>query len=844
MKTVFKLFAAFLTSMFLLIPNFSLASPLKLIDSGNITLIENSVDKLRLEIDKTTGMYRISRNGKRFIGDGLVAIRVNDKMLINAMIDGSSSGDMKLNRTEVTEGTDKTGLYKSAILKWEAGGLRFNTEFRLYEQKSAVKFLQSFPDGFKSAKTTSFGDTSLNFPVFAPDESGSDMNVFAYNYQIWPQAIFGKNIKRTFDDWNDGFIATPLFVFNKSGWTGVLAPFSDFLIRFVRVIDLSARGFGHAVAVGIDGELQKLEPGRVTESILVFSDKGVVDTMNSLGATLLSESGKKPIDKYETYFLKYLGYWTDNGAFYYYRTEPGKNYATTLLELGVYMKRESIPVRHLQLDSWWYYKSKIDNGVYRWEPIKEMFPDGLEDFQNKLGMPLTFHNRYFAIDTSYKDRMAFIGNEGARIGEEKQGDARGNGPSAKDGVHPLTREVFDIWGGDVKKWGGVMYEQDWLGTQISRVNALRSDPDLAANWMKNMNDAMAERGLDIQYCMPTVLFYFESTRHQAVTNIRSSNDYHVRFNARSVNLWWEHIFTSPLIAALGSYPYKDVFITNPPDKTFDDPLKARTYLTSGDPNNKYDENSHLFEPYNRQEALLSILGAGPVGIGDRIGDINKSIVMLIADEEGVLVKPDRPIVPIERMFFKNPMAEKETLIGYTQSAISGNTWFYVFGSHVNELLVNNKMKFELSNNDLPLSGDYVLYDFFGGKALRSGKEFSISRGLRQTEFVYLVLAPVDKEGRALIGDVGKLVTASSTRIKSWKDGPNGMEIELNGPKNSPSQLLIYSEKAPVKVISLSRDGELRLKQADNYVDGWFEKEKNLYEIDLAGGDGEKVKIVF
>ncbi len=844
MKTTCLLYTTIFAALFICIPMQSYSSTLKSTDTGGMILIDNSVTALRLEINKTTGVYRISKDGKRFMGDGLVAMRAGGKMLLNALVDGSPTGEMKLIETTTSEGADKTGIYKSATLKWEAGGLRFNTEFRVYDKRSAVKFLQMFPDGYTAAKTTSFGDTSLNFPVFAADESGASVNMFAYNYQIWPQALFGKNIKRTLDEWQDGFIATPLFVFDKSGWTGVLSPFSDFLIRFVRVIDLSAHGFGHAAAVGLNGELQKLEPGRVTESIVVFSDKGVVDSMNSLGAALLAESGKKAIDKNGTFFLKYLGYWTDNGAFYYYRTEPGRNYATTLLDLGAYIKKEGIPVRHLQLDSWWYYKSKIDNGVYLWEPIKEMFPEGLVEFQKKLGMPLTFHNRYFAIDTPYKDKMPFIGNEGAKPGEEKQGNERGNGPSAKDGLHPLTREVFDIWGSDVKKWGGVMYEQDWLGTQISRVNTLRGDPNLAANWMKNMNDAMAEQGLDIQYCMPTVLFYFESTRHQAVTNIRSSNDYHVRFNARSVNLWWEHIFTSPLIAAFGAYPYKDVFITNPPDRTFTDPLKARTYLTSGNPNNKFDENTHLLEPYNRQEAILSILGAGPVGIGDRIGDINKPIVMLTADEEGALVKPDRPIAPVQRMFFKNPMAEKETLLGYTQSAISDGTWFYVFGTHVNELLVNNKMKLVLTNDDIPLSGDYVIYDFFGGKALRVGKEFSISRGLRQTEFVYLVLAPVDKEGRSLIGDVGKLVTASSARIKTWSDGPGGMEVVLNGPKGSATRLLIFSEKSPSKVISLHRNSELEAKGPDKEGEGWFEKEKNLYEIDLAGGDGEKIKIVF
>ncbi len=828
--------AIIIITMSISISIISSAAALKTTDAGNTLAIENADAALRLEIDKTTGVYRISKDEKRYIGDGMVALRIGDKMLINAV-----TGDMSLKSSSTSEGTDKTGAYKSATLKWDAAGLRFDTEFRVYEKIAAVKFLQTFTDGYKAGKAAAFGDTAINFPVFAADDSGADMNVFAYNYQIWAKGQFGKNVKKTLTGMPDGFIATPFFVFDKNGWASVLSPYSDFLVRFARSLNLTSAGFGPAVAVGFDGQIAKLEPGRVTQSILIFSEKGVVDSMNQLGAALLTESGKKPIDKNATFFLKYLGYWTDNGGYYYYRTEPGMNYQDSLLKLGEYIKKEGIPVRHLQLDSWWYYKSKVDNGVYLWEPITEMFPEGLTEFQKKLGMPLTFHNRYFAIDTPYKDKMPFVGNEGAKIGKERSGDAHGDGPSSAPGIQPLTREVFDIWGDSVKSWDGVMYEQDWLGTQIERVDALRSDPDLAGNWMKNMNAAMEQRGLDIQYCMPTVLFFLESTRHPAVTNIRSSNDYYVRMRGLTVNMWFEHIYASALIAAMGAYPFKDVFITKTPDKTFDTPFLARTYLTTGDPNDKYSD-SHLLEPYNRQEALMSILSAGPVGIGDRTGDINKELVMQMANEDGALVKPDRPIVPIEKMFLKNPLADKYPLIGYTQSEVSGGTWFYVFGAHVNELLVNDRLKLELSYSDLPLTGDYIVYDYYLGKAARAGKDFSFKRGVRQTEFVYLVFAPVDSQGRALIGDIGKLVPASTARIKSWSDGADGMEIELDGPKGSATRLLLYSEKAPLKVTAGGSD--IAGKSASSNGDGWFKAEENLYAIDLAGGAGVKVKIQF
>ena len=46
----------------------------------------------------------------------------------------------------------------------------------------------------------------------------------------------------------------------------------------------------------------------------------------------------------------YLGYWTDNGAFYYYNTEVNKTYEQTLFDLKDYFTNEQIPVRYFQVN--------------------------------------------------------------------------------------------------------------------------------------------------------------------------------------------------------------------------------------------------------------------------------------------------------------------------------------------------------------------------------------------------------------------------------------------------------------------------------------------------------------
>ncbi len=800
--------------------------------AGSATL-ENRFG-LKLEISLETGAYKISFNGEKWIGEGIVAMRLHDEMLLNIKPDGSPSGQMKVLSNATGNGEDSSGPFKAVLLTWDAQGFPFETEFRVYADIPQVQFLQTFPDGFEAEKTFEFADTSLNFPVFVADDSGSGKNLFGYNYRIWPQPRLGKNVAKTLSAWKDQIIM-PVMVFDEAGRTGILSSFGDYMIRVVRGLDLTDAGFGPAVAVGLNGELERLEEGHITQSILHFNNEGINAAIDSFGDRLLAEGGKKQVARDATFFIKYLGYWTDNGAYYYYRTEPGKNYETTLLDLADYLRGEKIPVRHIQLDSWWYPKSEIDNGLLRWEPNEDMFPDGLESFQKKLGMPLTFHNRYFATDTVYQQTMPFVRDTSLEEAENLNQKGQGSGPAARDhgGVQPLDRQVFDHWAENLKKWDGVMYEQDWLGTQVFRVNAMRRDPGLASAWLRNMNDAMAEREIDIQYCMPTILFYFESTKLQNVSNIRSSGDYDGHIRGTSHHLWWEHVYTSPMIAAVGAYPYKDVFITNPPDREFDSVIEEKNYTYSGDKNDKFEEDAHIFEPYNHQNALLSILSAGPVGIGDRIGDVYRPIVMLMADEEGSLVKPDRPLIPIDAMYYKDPYDEQIPLVAYSQSKVSDRTWYYVLALNINQLMLAGNVKLEFNRSDIPLTGDYVLYDFKRGRAKKLTEDFTYKAKLPHSYHEYLVLAPLSEQGRALIGDAGKYVTASGDRIASWSDTESGMTIELNGPQASETKLLIYSETAPTAA-NAGKTGALSWKPAGN----------DLYTIELPGGAGEQVTVNF
>lgn len=53
-------------------------------------------------------------------------------------------------------------------------------------------------------------------------------------------------------------------------------------------------------------------------------------------------------------------------AYYYYNTEPNKNYEQTIIDVVAAIRADQIPIQYIQLDSWWYYKDKT-TAVTNWD---------------------------------------------------------------------------------------------------------------------------------------------------------------------------------------------------------------------------------------------------------------------------------------------------------------------------------------------------------------------------------------------------------------------------------------------------------------------------------------------
>ncbi|KAH8045474.1 hypothetical protein JL720_16676 [Aureococcus anophagefferens] len=155
-----------------------------------------------------------------------------------------------------------------------------------------------------------------------------------------------------------------------------------------------------ALTYGLMGRVKAVPAGHVVETIVHFSKDGVNGAMDA-GAALLGRYGKDRVVAEADFTVNYLGYSTDNGAFYYYGSEKNKTMEDTILDVHAYAEAAGIPYRYVLLDSWWYYQATDTGGVTNWTARPDVFPSGMRHVRDATGWPIVAHNRYWSGETVY-----------------------------------------------------------------------------------------------------------------------------------------------------------------------------------------------------------------------------------------------------------------------------------------------------------------------------------------------------------------------------------------------------------------------------------------------------------
>lgn len=509
-----------------------------------------------------------------------------------------------------------------------------------------------------------------------------------------------------------------------------------------RCVLLAPLRHAHEQIVAVrDGELQWGWHGDLDEVPEGFEVQAAVvrgaspsDVLGVWGAALHGAQGVARRPPGTDPLTSHLSYWTDNGAAYWYRTEPGRTIAESVTDVVRALRADGVPVHAVELDSWFYphevpraireigYPDDVPpTGMVEWRPRPDAFPplaDADTDPLTRLAHdlddpPLVLHARHIAPTSPHVA-------DGIASGEQWWVDDLA--------AHPADPSFFRRWFADAARWGATCIEQDWMLMYWFGVRALRSTPGRALAWQGALNAAGDEFGVDLLWCMATPADLIEAVRFERVAAVRTCDDY--RFADDPAVLWTWFLTVNRLADVLGLTPFKDCFFSGPPG---DDPIDG-------------DRHAEL-------EALLSALSTGPVGIGDRLGRTDRDVVLRTCLDDGTILRPDRPIGLVDDCLFGAPARGERLAWATTTSTVAttagDRTWTYV-------VAINTAGDRRAISDHLELDTEHHLYEWRTGSG-HVGRRLAITLGPR--DWALFVCCPLADDGSWTVGDPTKYVTA-------------------------------------------------------------------------------------
>jgi hypothetical protein len=486
-------------------------------------------------------------------------------------------------------GRDRAGGYQQIEFKFKpsATAMRLGA-IRVYDHRPVVVFKLTF---------LTAGKTSESFPSIS--HYPRNLHHLAYT------STFGGFSFEQFE--TDG----PWLFFDDKFNAFILSPASHYMNAALSI------GPHEELIGGIAADSENVPPGFAMTSALVIAP-GINRAFDIWGRFLTDLSGKKRPANDADVSLKYLGYWTDHGARYYYRFEEALGYAGTLLEVRRQFETMNIRLGYVQLDSWFYPKGRdgtwnsgdpLGGGGYRYEASRELFPDGLAAFHRRLGLPLIAHNRWIDAHSPYRRTHAISGNVST------------------------DPALWAAWMRYLRVSGVRVYEQDWLSGPAAPARDLIS----GELFMDTMARAAAKEGIALQYCMPLPRHFLQGTRYSNLSTIRVSGD---RFGK---DQWASFLFNGRLASALGEWPWTDVFMSS--------------------------ETSNL---------LLATLSASIVGVGDALGQFDRANLDRVVRADGLIVKPDDAIAPLDSSYVEQAKDRGSPIVAAARTRHAGSITSYVF----------------------------------------------------------------------------------------------------------------------------------------------------------------------
>jgi hypothetical protein len=393
----------------------------------------------------------------------------------------------------------------------------------------------------------------------------------------------------------------------------------------------------------------------------------------------------------------------------YYYNPGGPSYTDTLKAVKGEFDSKGIRLGSMQLDSWWYPKAPDDS----WSS-----PGGIWVYR---ASPAIFQPDLASFQSGLGLPLA-THSRWIDVASPYRSEYVISGNVATDPSYWEDAAAY------LQSSGVTTYEQDWLN--INAETAFNLTDPIA--FLNNMAASMAKRRIDMQYCMATPKHFLQSTNYNNLTTIRVSQD------GFGPTRWTDFLYASRLAGALGIWPFSDVFMST-----------------------------------NVNNLVLATLSAGPVGIGDALGQISAANLLQSVRTDGVIVKPDVPITPLDSVFVSDAAGGNAPMVASTYSDFGGMRASYIFA-----YTRGAAAPITIDPATYGIQSSAYLYDYLNGVGYlitaNSVKTIDLANGVG-----YFILVPVGESGIAFLGDKGQFVTLGKKRIPAFADkGQIAVSVEF------------------------------------------------------------------
>jgi len=736
-------------------------------------------NKPEISIRKQSGIFDIDFGNNRKLIEGILKIRHNQQIYSNHQSLSKNFKRLLLKSDNESKGNDDLGGFKKKSFTFQLEGLDIEiiASIKEYPNHNFIIFELKFPNGLSDVATGKYKLLTTMFPSFLNESP--NQKVFNYRHAIFCPP--DRKLTAT---------SSPVVFYDDELNCFIVSPLDGFLNTAI------AKSEDGRINCGFQGEIKDI-PENSSQKFVILFGKGINKPLEELGDLLRKYHKVKRKDPYCSIAVSHLSYWTDNGAYYYYRKEKGMSYEDTMVAVKDYFETHNIPIQSYNFDSWWYLKylsttkkflsstfkplyRLLGGGLFgntiRWETDPTHFSTDLATYhRERFKYPIIAHARRWDARSPYIEKYEF--------------------EVFKNHAVPLKKEFWDWCMKYAKESGIDVYEQDWMKNQTKSIPILREKFTAKEEWLNSMATAARENEVDVFYCMMTPGMLLYSMKHPNIVMARCSGDYNHRWP-----LTFRFIFgtqTCILFNAVGINPHQDVF--------------SSSYERMG-------------EHYPELKCLLEILTAGVVAPGDKKEKVNWPLLRKTCRDDGLLLKPDKPLTANDLMFKKH----KKYYICDTYTKRDDLIWRYIL---VVNIWPKRARETYFTLEELGFEEEkYIYYNYNSKNMYKTGNKDKITVGmLNKYEHSYCILSPITKNGMALIGCPDKFVTCSRKQFPMIKSTEELFIFSIEDIAGAIVNIIVYSNKKPS---SINFEDGTALKE-NNTTNSWkYISDTNIVQINL------------